>query len=232
MIIFGLKGESKMKTVKEKSLLYLQFANKDTDLEKIWQEIVEMHSTPTRFYHTLGGHIDSCLNELESARDWIERSYPYSGCQMNNYDFYCSLGLALLLHDIVMDFMAKDNEEISAVFAFQMLGKMGFKEAIREKVPNLIMDTKHLFPADSFGGKLVADVDLASMGQDEATWLVTEKNIRQEYAFVPENVFREGRRNILQGFLNKKRIFQTEFFFDKYEDAARKNLAASVERLS
>ncbi|MGI8818216.1 MAG: N-methyl-D-aspartate receptor NMDAR2C subunit, partial [Gemmatimonadales bacterium] len=57
-----------------------------------------------------------------------------------------------------------------------------------------------------------------------------EQRIRQEYAWVPEPVYRSARIEILEGFLARRSIYQTEFFRDRYEAQARANLARILNR--
>jgi len=46
-----------------------------------------------------------------------------------------------------------------------------------------------------------------------------------------EEAFRSKRAAILESLLARRRIFQTDFFYNRYEAPARKNLARSLERL-
>ncbi len=51
-----------------------------------------------------------------------------------------------------------------------------------------------------------------------------ELQIREEYAVIPAFLFRRKRRAVLEGFLQRPRIFNTQRFFDLYEVRARENL--------
>ena len=75
---------------------------------------------------------------------------------------------------------------------------------------------------------LLVDVDLAIRGRPEARFDLYERQIREEYAWVPEDVFRQKRGEILRGFLGRPSIYQTEAFRAKYEAQARRNLARSL----
>jgi len=48
---------------------------------------------------------------------------------------------------------------------------------------------------------------------------------------LPDAVFGAQRAEILQGFLGRARIFATDWFRDKYEQQARRNLQASISKL-
>ncbi len=79
---------------------------------------------------------------------------------------------------------------------------------------------------------LLTDIDLSILGQPEKRFDEYESQIRQEYAWVPEPVYRVERAKILRKFLARKRVFATEWFQKKYEDAARQNLQSSVKKLT
>ena len=57
-----------------------------------------------------------------------------------------------------------------------------------------------------------------------------ERQVRQEYAWVPGLLYRAKRRAVLQGFLDRERIF-TSGAFDADEARARENLVRSLARL-
>ena len=76
--------------------------------------------------------------------------------------------------------------------------------------------------------RLAAEIRLipcvAILGQPEARFDMYQQQIRAEYAWVPEAVYRAKRAEILQGFLVRPFIYGTEPFRTKYEAAARRNL--------
>ena len=67
-------------------------------------------------------------------------------------------------------------------------------------------------------------MDLAILGADEKRFVEYEQQIRKEYSFVPDTIFQTKRTEILQGFLNRPRIYGTAYFFDRLESRARCNL--------
>jgi len=78
---------------------------------------------------------------------------------------------------------------------------------------------------------VLVDVDLSILGQGEKRFAEYEEQIRQEYDWVPAAIFASKRAEILESFLARKFIFHTDFFRDKYETSARRNLRASINRL-
>ena len=49
---------------------------------------------------------------------------------------------------------------------------------------------------------------------------------------VPELMYRRGRSEILRGFLNRPSIYQTAWFRQRYENAARANLERALATLA
>ncbi len=93
------------------------------------------------------------------------------------------------------------------------------------------MATKSHDPSLHPDAPLLVDVDLSIFGKPPERFDEYETQIRQEYSWVPEATFREKRAEILERFLARKRIYNTEVVFVRYEQQARKNLHASLHRL-
>jgi predicted metal-dependent HD superfamily phosphohydrolase len=72
------------------------------------------------------------------------------------------------------------------------------------------------------------DIDLAILGAPEARFAQYERQIRQEYAHVPELLFRVRRRAILGSFLDRAEIYGTPVLHRQLEARARANLARAV----
>jgi predicted metal-dependent HD superfamily phosphohydrolase len=75
------------------------------------------------------------------------------------------------------------------------------------------------------------DVDLSILGSPLVRYEEYERQIRAEYSHVPPKIFESKRAGILQGFLDRPRIFNTQVFFERYEQPARVNLARAIARL-
>ena len=176
-------------------------------------KIVQHYDEPHRRYHNQE-HIAHCLAEFRAAPRLTENP--------------AELELALWLHDVIYDPKRSDNEEQSAEFARTLCRETGSGEG---RVVELILATKHNAAPVTADARLVVDIDLAILGQPEDRFWRYETEIRDEYAFVPDDVFRAKRAEILEMFLKRERIFSTDFFFAKYETIARENLKKSVDKL-
>jgi predicted metal-dependent HD superfamily phosphohydrolase len=75
---------------------------------------------------------------------------------------------------------------------------------------------------------VLLDADLAILGASEIDYQAYAVSIRREYAWVPEPEYRKGRRQVLERFLTRPRIFH---FLSHLEEPARRNLVAEIARL-
>lgn len=195
----------------------MQFCKKEL-CASIFSEIMAQYQTPQRYYHTFYGHIASCMTELMNIPS-IE------------HDSRHTLAMAVLLHDVIMDFCRNDNEEQSATFAIALCRRIGASQDFKQKVIHYILSTKHNMIPKDHDAKLMIDIDLTIFGQDMRIFDAYEKCIRKEYLFVPEMLFRKKRIEIIAQFLNRPTIFLTPHFQKKYELQAQTNLLRSIEQL-
>jgi predicted metal-dependent HD superfamily phosphohydrolase len=108
------------------------------------------------------------------------------------------------------------------------------KEASNELVRHitkLILCTKSHEPGDIENAALLVDIDLSILGKPPERFSQFESGIRSEYAWVPADVYRQRRVEILERFLKRERIYFTQSFRERYEDAARRNLATLIAEL-
>jgi len=185
--------------------------------EQIFQELVKRYSEANRKYHDLD-HIVMMLDEHSEVVGG--ESYDKSAVEFG-----------IWFHDAVYDPQSKSNEGNSAVLAENALLRLGFKSFFRDMVKDAIKATDHVSSAKTPEARMLIDLDLAILGQSKERFDAYEVAVRQEYAHVPDAEFRAARLAILQSFLERSFIYQTEFFEKKYGEAARRNLEMSVERL-
>lgn len=176
------------------------------------------YAEPQRRYHTLA-HIRDCLEQLEDAPglDPAER---------------LTLERAIWWHDAVYDPKCSDNEERSAELADRDLAAQGVGDAERAEVARLILLTKGhtVEPGDRLGALLVS-IDLSVLGRPAAEYDAYAQAIREEYAYVPDDLYRMGRGTVLKHFLNAPAIYADPGFRERYEAQARANLARELGRL-
>ena len=77
----------------------------------------------------------------------------------------------------------------------------------------------------------VATADLAILGASSDTYAAYVADVRAEYAHVHDDEWRTGRADVVGTFLERERIYATVAGSERWESAARANLAAEVEEL-
>ncbi|WBH16864.1 HD domain-containing protein [Sphingomonas radiodurans] len=81
-------------------------------------------------------------------------------------------------------------------------------------------------------GALLLDVDLAILGASEVDFKRYNTQIAAEYKYVPAEAFRSGRATVLRRFLDRERLFVTDWGVVQWEAQARANLAQAITELS
>jgi predicted metal-dependent HD superfamily phosphohydrolase len=171
---------------------------------------------PARVYHGTA-HLTDCLARLDELPAAAEGLDPIEA--------------ALWYHDAVYDPRAGDNEERSAAWAEHALVELGIASRVAAEVGRLIRLTRHAEPATDEAGRLVCDIDLSVLGRPPAEFDAYDAAIRAEYAWVPGEEFREGRRRVLRALLARDPLYGTERFRRRYEEPARANLRRALARL-
>jgi predicted metal-dependent HD superfamily phosphohydrolase len=181
-----------------------------------FEEVYQAWREPHRSYHGVD-HLRDCLARLDEApaapeeRDLAEA--------------------ALWYHDLVHQPGRSDNEARSADRAREALDRGGVPRHRGIEVARLVRLTDHSHPARDAVGALVCDVDLSILGRPREEFEEYERRIRTEYDAVPAPLYHTGRARILQRFLARDPLFQTEHFRLMYEVQARRNLRRSLETL-
>jgi predicted metal-dependent HD superfamily phosphohydrolase len=184
--------------------------------ERLWSEIYTHYTEKHRHYHTLE-HLETVYTELDAARHLFK-----------NWD---DVLFALMYHDIIYSTTSGSNEENSAVIAVKALETVSYPDERIAQVNKMILATKAHSNSGDQDVDLFTDADLSILGKPQDVYTDYCSKIRKEYSMFPDFLYNPGRRKVLQSFLSMERVFKTEFFFDKYETTARKNLADELKRL-
>jgi len=182
-------------------------------------EIVHHHQSPLRAYHTLV-HVEHVHRELAPIVSELENPEGVS--------------VATDTHDIIQEPKVGGDEENSLKWAETTLEMFGIPKHRCSSLAPCVLATKHAHdgPPKHPDAQYFADADLAILGQSAGDYAVYVAGVRQEYAWVPEFVYRQERAKVLQAFLDRSRVYWTEYFQDKYETIARQNVAAEIKALS
>lgn len=177
------------------------------DVAERWlRDLEARYSEPHRHYHTLA-HVEHMLELLPHADETVVA--------------------AVWFHDAIYDGNA--NEERSAVLAREALEELGFAEEKIVLVERMVLATKKHEPADlPESGLAFLDADLAILGSDRPRYDEYVRQVRQEYAHVPDDLFRTGRNAILRRFLERPRLYFTDEFSARFEEKARENIESEL----
>jgi predicted metal-dependent HD superfamily phosphohydrolase len=145
-----------------------------------------------------------------------------------------SLLLAIIGHDLVIDYNSENNEEASYDKLVSIL-RNNLQDITNLDVKKLIMATKHTELPDqaSIEEKLIADLDLSILGtfSDHSWNKVYCDGIRAEASDISDEEFNKKRIAFLKRMLERKRIFITDVFYNLYEERARLNITRELEKL-
>lgn len=192
------------------------YSLKDNRISDYWSEISDHYKEPHRHYHTLT-HLNHFLKELTNVRT-----------QLKNQQ---AIFFALYYHDIIYDPLRSDNEESSALLAKERMMQMGVPGPTVDLTVNYIIATRtHAVKEDS-DANYFTDADLSVLGQQPENYKDYSNAIRAEYDIYPDIVYWPARKKVLCGFLQMSRIFKTGFFYKKYEEQARVNIAAEISSI-
>lgn len=182
-------------------------------LAKAHRQLLAAYAEPQRHYHTLQ-HLRECFVQLEALAPRAERP--------------AEVTIALWFHDAVYEPRRHDNEARSARWAVETAGAAGIAPAAAERIHDLVMATRHAVEPATVDARVLVDVDLSILGAAAPRYDEFEQQVRAEYAWVPAFLYRRRRRAILQGFLDRPRIYA---FLADLEAPARSNLRRALARL-
>lgn len=182
-------------------------------LEGVFDDLVARYSEPHRRYHTLR-HLDECFARLDELQPAME--HP------------AEIDLALWFHDAVYDTRSTRNESRSAALASETVLALGGPADAAGRIETMVMATRHTASPGSADARVLVDADLSILGATPARFDEYERQVREEYAWVPAFVYKRERRKILRPFLGRPAIFHTEPFRARFETQARANIARSL----
>lgn len=183
--------------------------------DRLGAELLARWQESHRFYHTTD-HLQNCLQCWDKLRNLMQEP--------------TLVGLALFYHDAIYDPRRSDNEASSAELARKDLVELGMDSTRISQVCALVRATDHKTLADHPDVDLVIDIDLAILGADPQTYQRYVAAVRREYAHIDETGWRIGRAKVLEGFLQKERIYSHKEFA-KLESKSRKNLEEELRSL-
>ena len=203
------------------SSLNARWAQVMPDHPEMGAELIRRYAEPHRRYHTLD-HLESVLSRVDELASGRE-------------DLYL-VRLAAWFHDAIYDMPPREltNEEASARLAIRTLARAGLEQEDLTQVARLVRLTESHVPGSrDREGELLCDADLAILAAPPAAYEAYVRDIREEYAWVPEQQFLAGRLQVLTNLAGRE-LFRTGKG-RRLIPAARANLeremAALIEQL-
>lgn len=178
-----------------------------------FSQLQSAYAQKHRSYHT-SRHIDECISLFDEVKDLAE--YP------------AEVECALWFHDAIYRPMAKSNEKRSAAWLAEFGDRVGMAAAVVARISTHIMATRHLSSSPGGDSGLVVDIDLAILGADPGRYDEFEHDVRREYRWIPEFIYKPKRAAILQSFLDRSRIYHWDSMYDRFEKKARANLTRTI----
>ncbi|MFH8518161.1 hypothetical protein ACH4CE_24350 [Streptomyces gelaticus] len=173
---------------------------------------------PQRRYHTTA-HLVTVLDHIDTLAGYAADPD--------------AVRLAAWFHDAVYRPDRSENEERSAALAERALTEAGVPEEVTAEVARLVRLTVTHDPAEGdTNGEVLCDADLAVLAAAPSQYAAYAAQVREEYGFVPDDAFREGRATVLRQLLGLPRLFRTPHGAEHWEPRARQNLLTEWELLS
>jgi predicted metal-dependent HD superfamily phosphohydrolase len=191
----------------------------DPDPVPYGRNLIERWSEPQRRYHTVD-HLLDVLNRVDELA-------PHTpGADID------AVLLAAWFHDAVYRPDRSENEERSAALAERALPEAGVPQPLTDEAARLVrLTVDHDPEAGDVNGELLCDADLAVLAGSPGEYAQYAAAVRQEYGFVPDGPFLEGRAEVLRQLLGLPRLFRTPYGRERWEHVARRNMETEMELL-
>lgn len=178
------------------------------DLLARWSESHRKHHTVSHLHETL-----DAIEELAEAGVEFDRE---------------AVELAAWFHDAIYEIGRDDNEDRSAQLALELLAS----SAIRDEVARLVLVTKtHTVRAADINGAVLSDADLSVLGSEPLRYRAYAAAVREEYADVPDDIFKPARAQLLSSLLDGE-LFHTTAARQRWEEVARRNIREEIADLT
>lgn len=178
----------------------------------VFAEVAARYAEPARHYHTLE-HVDDCLARLDEVADLL--------------DDPDAVEIAVWFHDVVYTPGARDNEAMSARYYLARSG--GATPRLRLAVCRMILASRHARPMPGADPGYMVDIDLAGFGRPWPEFRSTTDLIRAEAPHRSDGEFAAGLAPFLRSLTARPRMFATDWFRDRCESAARRNVGLLLD---
>jgi predicted metal-dependent HD superfamily phosphohydrolase len=212
----------------------------EIEIRRAWRHIVGQHHD---------GYVDALLIRYGEPHRRYHTATHILLVLRHLHDLACAastqaspeLIAAALYHDAIYNPLTGDNEARSAALCAADLVEIGWPAERCAPVEALILATAGHVRADEGPRPAVADTaetsmlldaDLAILGAEPGAYQAYANGVRAEYAHLDDDQWRAGRARVLRHFLDRPRLFATEYMFTAVEHRARANIQAELAALS
>lgn len=185
------------------------------EIQQNWLDLEKAYSKKSRHYHNLT-HLKQMIASFETYCDQLQNP--------NEILF------AIFYHDFIYSASKKDNELKSAEYALAVLPEN--VDLNKQLVFDAICATQQHQQNEIEDINWLIDFDLKILAKDWEDYKIYFEQIRKEYRFYPDFLYKPGRAKALKHFLENEFIFQTDEFRGLYEEKARTNIEKEIELLS
>ena len=183
----------------------------------LWNETKKKYSKNNRYYHNLT-HLENLYKQLSSIKSKIK-----------DWDIVV---FTLFYHDFVYNVLKQDNEAQSAEKAMRILNSLSINAERINLCKHMILATKgHQISQDN-DINYFTDADLSILGSYWTDYQIYYRQVRKEYIFYPDFMYKKGRIKVLQNLLAMHRIYKTDHFYNTLENQAKKNIQQEIHLLS
>lgn len=186
--------------------------------ESVRDQLAAAYASPDRGYHDTRhlGEVLQRLGEL-AAHGAAYDAVP--------------VVLAAWFHDGVYD-GERDAEERSAVWAEHALADLAPPEVVAEVARLVRLTETHRPEDDDANGCALSDADLAILAAPRERYEEYVASVRREFAHLDDDVFRDGRAQVLRSLAEKEHLFHTAYAREHWEAPACANLERELTGLT
>lgn len=194
------------------------------EIERTGESLIERWSAEERVHHNLKrlitvlARVDELASETHHP-DLVRIATWYHGTVFTNdaQQAYAHRGGA--------------DAEGSADLARTQLSALGVPQEAIERVVGLVRClSRHVPPPDDIDAQALCDADLGGLAAEPQRYEAYRREVREEYAHIPERDYAEARLAIITRLLERKKLFASPLG-RAWEDRARDNLRAERARL-
>lgn len=182
-----------------------------------------LYSQSHRKYHNLN-HIHMCLAACDDF-------YDNRGFHLMDYSFQDTVFM-IWFHDAVYNTHAiHPSNEYQSARLYDMYcrsNQIHMNTSTANIYDGIIASAYHHLDQTglSLSQQVFLDCDLHGLGSDYSGFISSGEDILEEYKHLPRPLLIENRHTFMKALLKRKRLFYTDFFYQKYEARARHNIEA------